>query len=132
MSGLLVPDKPSPSASLDAGQSGVHLTLEVFQAAICLIDGLGQRTTRGLTTTRALRGQILPKKSVIEVTTAVEVDQGLQGDLRRNVILGLSLLQLLDGLVVAVDIGLVVVLVVKLHDLARDRRLQSTIIVCYA
>lgn len=63
------------------------------------------------------------------MTTTVEVDGGLKGDLGGNVALVLSLLELLNSGVVAVDIGVVVVLVVQLHDLAVDGGLESTIVV---
>lgn len=129
VAGLLVLDKPGPSAALNASQSGVHLVLELGQAAEALVNGLGQSTRRRLTTAGVLGGQVLPEESVVQVTTAVEVDGGLKVDLSRDVVLGLGLLQLLDGSVVAVDIGLVVVLVVQLHDLARDRGLQSTVVI---
>jgi hypothetical protein len=41
----------------------------------------------------------------------------------------LGLLELLNSGVVAVDVGVVVVLVVELHDLAGDRRLKGAIVV---
>jgi hypothetical protein len=67
---------------------------------------------------------------VVQVTTAVEVDRRLQGNLGGDVTLGLSLLELLNGVVVVGDIGVVVVLVVDLHDLAGDGGLKGAIVVC--
>lgn len=66
------------------------------------------------------------------MATTVEVDQGLEVDLSGDVLLGDGLLELFDGGVVAVDIGLVVVLVVKLHDLSGDRGLKGAIVICYS
>lgn len=125
----LVLDKPGPAASLDTSQSSVELLLEGVEAAVGLVDGLAQLARRRLTTAGALGGQVLPEEAVIEVTTTVEVDQGLQGDLSSNVTLVLGLLELLDGGVVAVDIVVVVRLVVQLHDLTGDGRLQSTVVI---
>jgi len=67
---------------------------------------------------------------MVDVSTAVEVDEWLQGNLRSDVFLGLRSLQLFAGGVEAVDVGLVVVLVVQLHDLARDGGLEGAIVVC--
>jgi hypothetical protein len=53
--------------------------------------------------------------------TSVKVDQWLQRNLSRDVAFGLRLLHLLLLRVVAVDVGAVVLVVVELHDLTRDR-----------
>ena len=55
----------------------------------------------------------------------MEVDQGLDGNLRLHVSLALCLLQLLDLCVVRVHVCGVVLVVVELHDLAADRRLEG-------
>lgn len=59
----------------------------------------------------------------------MEVDQWQQSHLRGDILLGLGLLKLLGGSVVAGDIGLVVLGVVELHDLARDGWLKCAIVV---
>jgi hypothetical protein len=66
---------------------------------------------------------------VVEVAAAVEVDQWLEGDSGCDVMLRLCDLQLLECGVVAIDIGLVVVLVVELHDLAGDGGFERAIVV---
>jgi hypothetical protein len=66
---------------------------------------------------------------VIEVSTAVEVDEWLQSNDGCNVLLGFGRGQLFRGGVVAVDIGLVVVLVVQLHDLAGNGRLECAVVI---
>lgn len=129
MASLLVLDEPSPAGTLNTSQSGVHLVLELAEAAVGVVDSLGKSTRWGLTTTGALGSQVLPKEAVVQVTTAVEVDGGLQVDLGSNVTLVLSLLQLLNGGVVAGDVGVVVVLVVQLHDLSVDSGLKGAIVV---
>lgn len=126
---MLVLDEPSPSATLDAGQGGVHLGLELAEATVGCVNGLGQSTRRRLTTAGTLGGKVLPEERVVEVTTAVEVDGGLERNLGSDVTLVLSLLELLKGVVVVGDVCIVVVLVVNLHDLAGDRGLQSTVVV---
>jgi hypothetical protein len=86
--------------------------------------------SRRLSTAAILAGgQILPEERVVDVTAAVEVDQWLQGHLGSDILLGHGGLQLLGGGVEAVDVGLMVVLVVKFHNLARDRRLEGAIII---
>lgn len=129
VTGLLVLDEPSPAATLDSSKSSIHLVLELLQAAVGVVDGSRQGTGRGLTTASALGSKVLPEEGVVQVTTTVEVDQGLESDLSGNVVLVLGLLELLNGSVVAVDVGLMVVLVVKLHDLAGDGGLESAIVV---
>ena len=69
---------------------------------------------------------------VRRVLTAVEVDQRLLGDLCLDVALVLGLLQLLDGGVVGGHVGVVVLGVVELHDLAADGGLKRAIVVCEA
>ena len=64
------------------------------------------------------------------MATAVEVQQGSLRSCGGVVALGLGVADGLDGGVVAIDVRLVVLGVVQLHDLARDVRLQSAIVVC--
>lgn len=130
LAGLLVLDEPGPAAALNTSQRGVELVLELVEATVGAIDGLSEGAGGGLTTAGALGSQVLPEKGVVQVTTAVEVDRRLQGNLGGDVTLGLSLLELLNGVVVVGDIGVVVVLVVDLHDLAGDGGLKGAIVVC--
>ena len=69
-------------------------------------------------------------QSFILQLTTVEVDERLLGDLGLDVTLVLSLLELLDGGVVGGDIGVVVLGVVELHDLAADGGLERAVVVC--
>jgi hypothetical protein len=59
----------------------------------------------------------------------VEVDERLLGDLGLDVTLVLGLLELLDGGVVGGDVGVVVLGVVQLHDLAADGGLERAVVV---
>lgn len=127
---LLVLDEPRPPAALDAGQGGVELLLELVVAAVDVVDSLGQRARGGVTAAGALGRQVLPEEGVVDVPAAVEVDGGFQGDLGRHVVLGLRLVQLLERGVVVGHVGVVVVLVVQLHDLARDGGLEGAVVVC--
>lgn len=68
---------------------------------------------------------------VVGSRTSVEVDQWLNGDLCLDVAFLLCLLQLLNLGVVGGNVGVVVLGVVKLHDLAGDGRLKRTIVVLF-
>jgi hypothetical protein len=61
--------------------------------------------------------------------TTVEVDERLLGDLSLDVTLVLGLLELLDGSVVGGDVGVVVLGVVQLHNLAADGGLERAVVV---
>lgn len=63
------------------------------------------------------------------MTTTVEVDQWQQSHLCGDILFSLGGLVLLSGSVVAGDIGLVVLGVVELHDLAGDGWLECAIVV---
>jgi len=63
------------------------------------------------------------------VATAVKVDQRLQSNLSLDIVLLLGLMELLVGIVEAGNICLVVLGVVKLHDLAGDGWLECAIVV---
>lgn len=62
-------------------------------------------------------------------TSAVESDGALQSDGGGGVAHVDCLIELLKGLVVVGDVELTVVLVVELHDLRHDHRLQSRVVV---
>jgi hypothetical protein len=59
----------------------------------------------------------------------MEVDERLLCDLSLDIALVLGLLQLLDGGVVGCDVGVVVLGVVKLHDLAADGGFKGAVVV---
>lgn len=87
--------------------------------------------TIGLTAALAAGGgEVLPEEGVVQVTTAVEVDQGRLGRGLGVVALGLGLGDGLQRRVDAVDVGLVVLGVVELHDLGRDVGLKGSVVVC--
>lgn len=152
----LILDEPGPARALNAGEGSVGLLLEVVEGAEVLVNGsltgfyiisltayhkpryfrgrrkiTYQELALGLTTTTlAVGGEVLPEERVVDVATAVEVDERCLGSGSLGVALGLGLSEGLDCGVEAVDVGLVVLGVVELHDLARDVRLESAIIVC--
>ena len=76
-----------------------------------------------------LRRQILPEQRVIEMSAAVEVDEGLQGDLGRDVGLGLGVGHFFGGGVEGGDVGVVVFAVVELHDFAADGGFEGAVVV---
>ncbi len=81
-------------------------------------------------TVSASRGQVLPEQGVVEMASAMEVQQ------RRNrcglgeISLALSLGNSLECGVEACHVCLVVLFVVQLHDLAGDVWLEGAIVVC--
>lgn len=90
-----------------------------------------QKSTIGLTAAFSAGGrEVLPEKGVVDVSAAVEVKEGGDGGSLGEVSLALGLGNGLECGVEAGHVGLVVLLVVKLHDLARDVGLESSIIVC--
>ena len=63
------------------------------------------------------------------MAAAVEIDQRLQSDLGLDVLFLLGLGDLLREVVEGGHVGLVVLAVVELHDLAGNSRLESTIVI---
>lgn len=147
---LDVLDQPCPATALDAREGSVELLLEPVEAAVAVVDGLGEGTRRRLTAALRLGCQVLPEEGVVDVTawtvvpsvmghsigeercflTSVEVDERLQGNLSGDIILGLGLGNLLREVVVRGHVGVVVVLVVELHDLAGHGRLERAVVIC--
>ena len=144
--------EPAPARALDGGGGSVKLLDEVVEGAPLLEDGLLERTiAEGATVALALRGgrrEVLPEEGVVDVTcgavearsirdracasrrirriltTTVELERGLEGDaLLGGRGLGVGLL----GGVERVHVSLVVLLVVKLHDLPRDEGLERIV-----
>lgn len=122
-------DKPTPTTALDAQEGSVEGLLETLKAAPRLLD-LG-RQRRGRLRVAGLGslsgGQVLPEERVVDVPSAVELDGGLLGDLGGDVVGGDGGDVGLQGVVEVGHVGLVVLAVVKLHDLGRDVRLQSIV-----
>lgn len=94
------------------------------------MDRIAKLPTRWLTAAGGLGGQVLPEERVVDVPAAVEVDEGLQSDLRRGILRGGGRGKLLGEVVVGVYVGLVVFAMVELHDLAGDGGLESAIVIC--
>lgn len=117
---LIILHQPSPPAPLHPRQRRIELPLHRLQTPVRLINRLGQRPRRRRAPALVLRRQVLPEQRVVEVAAAVEVDQRLQGDLGRDVGAGLRGRHLFRRVVEGVDVGVVVVLVVELHDFAGD------------
>lgn len=129
VSSLSVLDKPCPTTALNASQSSVEFLLHIFKTSICALDLLCQSTGRWFTTTGVLWCKVLPEQGVIQVPTTVEIDEWLQSNLCSNIVVGLCSSELVSCIVVAVHIGLMMLAVVKLHDLTADGWLESAIVV---
>lgn len=119
--------EPSPSTTLDTEQGGLEGLDELLRGPPPRDNGLLERR-RGIVERRlrhARRRQVLPEKRVVDVPAAVELDLLLQGDKLRHVV-GLDGLGLRgQGGVEVGDVGLVVLLVVQLHDLPGDDRFEG-------
>lgn len=127
--GLLVLDEPGPAAALDAGERGVDLGLQGAEGAEVLVDG-GLELALGLAAAAlAGRRQVLPEQAVVLVPAAVEVEERRDGGGADEVVLGLGLLEGLEGAVQAADVRRVVALVVQLHDLARDVGFERAVVI---
>lgn len=150
--------EPAPAGALDGSGGGVELLLEGIEGAPSLEDSLLERAfTESTAVALALGGggrEVLPEERMVDVTcaqtarsvtlpvssnrtkplgcarakltSAVELERGLEGDaLLRGGSLGVGLL----GGVERVHVGLVVLLVVKLHDLLGDEGLERIVAV---
>ena len=123
---LRVLDQPAPATALKPQQCLCHGILKALQGAPCLGDlGHQGRCAIRLCVSRASRCQILPEEGVVDVTSAVELDGTLQGNLTGDVVRRGGRGVGLKSVVQVGDIGLVVLAMVKLHDLSRDAGLQG-------
>lgn len=117
----VVLDQPAPAAAGDAQQRSVESLLELVKAAPDAGD-LGDQAGCGVGRSIRARGggEVFPEEGVVDVASAVEVECCQNGDaaLKRVGVV------CFDSLVQVCDVGLVVLAVVKLHDLGRDVRFQ--------
>jgi len=87
--------------------------------------------TAGLATAVTAGGrQVLPEEGVVDVAAAVEVEERRDRGGLCEIALALGLGDGLERAVEPVDVRLVVLGVVQLHDLARDVRLEGSVVVC--
>lgn len=117
LTSLSVLDEPGPATTLDPCQCSVELLLHFVQVAVCVVNGLGQPARWGVTTTLVLGCEVLPEQGVVAMPTSMKVDQRLESNLGTDVIVCLSSGVLVSGIVVGVDVGLMVLGVVKLNSL---------------
>lgn len=129
LAGLGILHQPRPAAPLDARERGVELLLEGIEAAVRVVDGGREGAGRGLAAALGRGREVLPEERVVDVTTAVEVDERLEGDLGGDVVLLLGFGDLLAEVVERGHVGVVVVLVVEFHDLAADGGLEGAIVI---
>ena len=127
--GLRVVAEPAPAAALDGGDLCVELGLELVEAAKVAVDGILECTVGELTAAVLGRGEVLPEERVVDVAAAIKVDGLLEGDGRLDVLLVECVGELLLGGVEAVDVRLVVLGVVQLHDLGADGGLERAVVV---
>lgn len=126
---LRVVTQPTPTATLNSGDLSVELGLQLVQSAKVTVNSVLEQTVAEFTTAVLLGGEVLPEQGVVDVSTAVKVDSLLEGDGGFDVLLVECLAELLFSGVETVDVGLMVLGVVKLHDLGRNGGLECTIVV---
>jgi len=90
--------QPRPAAALDAGERGVELVGEGGEAAVAVVDGLGEGATGRLAAALAGGRKVLPEEGVVDVAATVKVDGRLEGELGLDVGLGLGFGELLRKL----------------------------------
>lgn len=127
--GLRVVTQPAPTGALNGGDLSVKLLLQLVETTKVTVDRILEHTGAQLATTVLLRSQILPEQRVVDVTTSIEVDRFLKSDGRLDVLLVDGFRELFFGLVESVDVGLVVLGVVQLHDLGRDGGFERSVVV---
>jgi len=119
--------EPAPPRALDAEGRGIELLLEGIEATKVAVDGLLEGPILEDAAVAALGGgrrEVLPEERVVDVATAIELEGGLESDaLLGSGSLGVGLLGSVEG----VDVGLVVLSMVKGHDLLGDVRLESIV-----
>lgn len=127
LSGLRILHKPSPPATLNAGQFCIEDLLQAIEVPVGLPDFVAERSNRTIASTCICRGKVLPEKRVVDMPTAMEVEERLQRELLCGVRGGLrgrgggcESGEFFEGSVVGVHVGGMMFAVVKLHDLARD------------
>jgi len=124
-----VQSEPAPARSLDGRGGGVKLLLEGIEGTEVPGDGLTKGSIRQFaadSTVGTRLGQVLPEQGVVNVTTTIEFQSSLQGN---SLLGGGSFLVSLGRGVKGVDVGLMVLRVVKLHDLLRDVGLESIVLI---
>lgn len=109
----LVLGQPRPAAALDTRECGVNLLPKLVDGAKVLLDGRLEGARR-VAATGALTGrsQVFPEEGVVDMATAVEVEEWGSGGGGVVVVGGLGLGDGVERTIEAVDVGLVVVLVV--------------------
>lgn len=118
-------NEPTPTTALDAKKCLVKRSLETVDASPRLVDGFDEAWgTVGIRIRGGGGGQILPEERVVDVAAAVEPDGCLEGDLLRDVVGRHGSRVGLERVVQVIDVGLVMLAVVQLHDLRRDARLE--------
>jgi hypothetical protein len=130
---LCILDQPRPPTSLNARQGRVELVLEGIQTPVALVNRRRKLSRRRLTAALAGRREVLPEERVVDVAAAVEVDERLERDLlldRLDRGRSLRFFELRAEVVERGYVGVVVVLVVQLHDLAADGRLEGAVVIC--
>src|SRR5208283_2913268 len=114
-----------PTRALHGGGGRMELRTEVVERSEGVVYGCGKLTGRLVTT---VRRKVLPPDGVVDVTDEVERQVLLVQQDRGVVPFGAGLLQFFQGVIGALDVGGVVLVVVKFVDLAGDVWFQRSVV----
>ena len=124
--------KPAPTRALNGGGDGIELLGKVLDGAEITFDSFFQgpvlENTAVTLDMLAVRGrcEILPEEGMVDVTTTVEAKSRLEGDaLFRGRCPGVVVFCSVEG----IDVCLVMLVMVQLHDLCDDVWLECIVAV---
>jgi len=127
--GARVNAEPAPTRTLYRSRSRIELRLEIVKATESLNDGDLERAILENTAFSALgcrRSEVFPEERMVDVATTVELQRLLQcNPLLRG--LGLSIRSF--GGVEGINIGLMMLRVMKRHDLPADVGFERIVVV---
>ncbi len=125
----LVESQPAPATALNTDRNGGDGVLEALEVAVLSSNSILQLTISEVSTSLVGGDQVLPENGVVQMSAAVELDDLLEGNDGRDILLGLGLDELAERSVEVGHVGVVVLGVVDLHDLSRDEGLELAIVV---
>src|SRR5699024_10687247 len=124
---ILVKCEPAPTRALDTGGRGLKCGLELLNATKFTFNSFLQVTVADVTTAFFMRCKVLPEETVVDVTTAIELDLVLELDLLGEIASSRCIGELFLSFVQTFDVGSVVLVVMQRHDLLGDVRLKCIV-----
>ena len=124
---LFIVCEPSPTRSLDSGGVGTEVSDKIIDGSKGLTDGLMERRSLfGKNSSSASnRSEVLPEELVVEVTTSVEFDSLGEVDVLGVIPRLKSTSGLLEESIEIINISLVMLTVVVLHEVLGNDGLEA-------